>query len=139
MATKTKHTPTPWEASGTMPATDRKRASITIGRFVGTDYRAVLAVYGDTEEQADAEADFVLRACNSHHNLLAACKKAQRPRELLTAEELGERLRVRPDTVRAWSRRGLIPRLELSYKVIRYDPVAVIAALTDRKKGGDRG
>jgi DNA-binding transcriptional MerR regulator len=58
--------------------------------------------------------------------------------ELLTAEEIAERLRVRPDTVRAWSRRRLIPRVRLSPKVIRYDPAAVIAALTGRQKGDRR-
>ena len=56
--------------------------------------------------------------------------------ELLAAEELAERLRVRASTVRAWSRRGLIPRVQLSPKLIRYDQRAVVAALTEREEGG---
>ncbi len=59
--------------------------------------------------------------------------------ELLTAEELAERLRVRPDTVRGWARRGLIPKVQLSPKVIRFDPRAVVEAMTRRQasEGGD--
>ena len=60
--------------------------------------------------------------------------------ELLTAEELAERLRIRPGTVRAWSRQRLIPRVQLSPKVIRYDLTAVVEALTEsaarQLKGG---
>lgn len=50
--------------------------------------------------------------------------------ELLTARELAKRLRVSPETVRAWARRGAIPALRLSPKVIRYDAQAVLAALS---------
>lgn len=50
--------------------------------------------------------------------------------ELLTAEELARRLRVSPETVRAWARRGYIPALRLSPKVIRYNAEAVLAALS---------
>ena len=59
---------------------------------------------------------------------------SQATTELLTAEELAQRVRVRPDTVRSWSRRGLIPRVQLSPKVIRYDLQSVIAA----KRAWDR-
>ena len=59
--------------------------------------------------------------------------------DLITAEELAARLRVQPDTIRVWSRRGLIPRVQLSPKVIRYNTSAVIEALTRRREheGGD--
>lgn len=49
--------------------------------------------------------------------------------ELLTADELAERLRVRPGTIRLWSRRGRIPSIRISGKVIRFDVSAVIGAL----------
>ena len=55
-------------------------------------------------------------------------------KELLTADELARRLRVRPDTVRNWARRKLIPRLQLSPKVIRFDLQAVIEAVTARQR-----
>ena len=55
--------------------------------------------------------------------------------KLLTATELAEHLRVRPDTVRTWSRQRVIPRIKLSRKVIRYELAAVVAALT-RRSGG---
>lgn len=57
-------------------------------------------------------------------------------REVLTAEELAERLRVRPGTVREWARRGVIPRLALSPKVIRFELDAVLAALAKRTGKG---
>jgi len=60
--------------------------------------------------------------------------------ELLTARELAKRLRVSPETVRAWARRGCIPTLRLSPKVIRYSAEAVLAALsTTPAKGVARG
>lgn len=48
--------------------------------------------------------------------------------ELLTARELGSRLRVSPETVRAWGRRGFIPTVRLSRKVIRFNLQAVLEA-----------
>ncbi len=60
--------------------------------------------------------------------------------ELLTARELAKRLRVSPETVRAWARRGCIPTLRLSPKVIRYNAEAVLAALSAAPaKGVARG
>jgi excisionase family DNA binding protein len=50
--------------------------------------------------------------------------------DLLTARELGKRFRVAPDTVREWARRGSIPTVRLSRKVIRFDLQAVLAALS---------
>ncbi|MFA6045976.1 MAG: helix-turn-helix domain-containing protein [Phycisphaerales bacterium] len=50
--------------------------------------------------------------------------------ELLTARELAKLLRVSPETVRDWARRGCIPTLRLSPKVIRYNAEAVLAALS---------
>ena len=60
-------------------------------------------------------------------------------KELLTTEELARRLRVAPATIRSWARRGCIPTLRLSPKVIRYDAEAVLAALsTTPAKGGGK-
>ena len=50
--------------------------------------------------------------------------------ELLTAEELAERLRVKPDTVRIWTRAGRIPCVRITPKVVRYDVAAVLAKLS---------
>ncbi len=54
--------------------------------------------------------------------------------ELLTADELAVRLRVRPSTVRNWSRRGLIPVRKLSPKVLRYVAAEVIDALANPQR-----
>ena len=49
--------------------------------------------------------------------------------ELLTADELADRLKVRPDTVRSWSRQGRIPAIRITHKVVRFDFDAVVKAL----------
>ena len=51
---------------------------------------------------------------------------------LLTAEELAEQLRLTTNTVRAYARRGLIPAIRITPKVIRYDPERVRQALQTR-------
>ncbi len=58
--------------------------------------------------------------------------------ELITADEVAERLQVRPATVRQWARCGWIPTVRLSPKVVRYDLKAVVKAMTKRQaaKGG---
>ena len=48
---------------------------------------------------------------------------------LVTAEELAKQLSLSPGTVRRWAQAGIIPRLRLSGKVIRFDPAEVEAAL----------
>ncbi len=57
-----------------------------------------------------------------------------KPTELLTADELAERLRVRPATIRLWAREGRIPRIRISGKVIRFDVSAVIDLLQTNEK-----
>lgn len=61
----------------------------------------------------------------------------QQATELMTARELAKRLRVSPETVRAWARRGYIPTLRLSPKVIRYNAEAVLAVLAERAEKGE--
>ncbi len=55
----------------------------------------------------------------------------------LTAEQLAANLGVRPDTIRDWGRRGLIPRIKLSHKIVRYDLEDVVAVLL-KKRESDR-
>lgn len=51
------------------------------------------------------------------------------PEDLLTAGELAERLKVKPATIRQWSRSGRIPARKLSHKIIRYCLSDVVSAL----------
>lgn len=55
--------------------------------------------------------------------------------EYLTAEELAKKLRVKSDTIRELARRGKIPAIRISPKVIRFDPAAVDDALRQRGVG----
>lgn len=52
---------------------------------------------------------------------------------LMTADEVAGRLNVRPATVRQWARRGWIPTVRLSRKVLRYNLDAVVEAMTNRQ------
>ena len=56
-------------------------------------------------------------------------------KKLETAEELAQRLHLKPSTIRKWSRQGKIPAVRISPKVVRFDPIAVLAALSE---GGAR-
>ena len=54
--------------------------------------------------------------------------------DFVTAEELAERLHVRPRTVQEWARRGRIPTVRLSSKVVRYSVAAVIQAVSENRR-----
>ena len=61
----------------------------------------------------------------------------------MTANELADLLRLKPDTIRLWTRESIIPAIRITGKVIRYDPVEVERALRGRsderaRKGGPR-
>lgn len=49
--------------------------------------------------------------------------------ELLTAEELADRLKVSPRTVKEWARAGRIPEVRLSAKVRRFLLTEVIRVM----------
>ena len=55
--------------------------------------------------------------------------------ELLTAEELGERLKLSPNTIRAWSRHRRIPTVWLSSTTRRFDYDEVLKSLRTRTEG----
>jgi len=58
--------------------------------------------------------------------------------ELLTADELADRLRLKPETIRIWTREGIIPAIRVTAKVIRYDLGEVETALRERSADRDR-
>ena len=45
---------------------------------------------------------------------------------------LAASLGVKPGTIRDWGRCGLIPRVKISHKIVRYDPKDVVAAMKKR-------
>lgn len=59
---------------------------------------------------------------------------------MMTANEVAEQLRLRPGTIRLWTREGIIPAMRLTPKVVRYDLAEVESALRKRsnlKEGKD--
>ena len=54
--------------------------------------------------------------------------------EMMTADEVAEKLRVRPGTVRGWAREGLIPVIRLTSKVVRFDLEKVVESLAEKQE-----
>lgn len=89
------HTPTPWRAvgqGGTADGGSSKQHPCFLGRILNDDGQVIvsdgmfLGVIGATPEEAEANAEFIVRAVNSHEDLLAIAKRA-----------LSESARVHPD------------------------------------------
>lgn len=59
--------------------------------------------------------------------------------ELLTPEELAARLAVAPGTVKEWARRGRIPSVRISPKVVRFYMPDVVGALREEAKAAKGG
>ena len=58
--------------------------------------------------------------------------------ELITAEELADRLKVSPHTIRLWNRSGKIPAVWLSATVRRFDFDEVMLTLRQRGESPER-
>lgn len=54
--------------------------------------------------------------------------------EFLTAEQLAERLRLTPETIRRWARGKRIPSVRITPKVIRFNWEEVARALSTTSK-----
>ena len=60
---------------------------------------------------------------------------------LVTAEEIARLIGVTRRTISAWARKGKIPRIKITGKVVRFDPDQVVRALKSRatdEPGGRR-
>lgn len=55
---------------------------------------------------------------------------AELPKELLTPRELADRLRISSGTLRKWAKDGLIPKVQIKAGTFRYDPAAVVEAMS---------
>ena len=51
---------------------------------------------------------------------------------LMTATEVGEMLRLKPETVKRLARVGQIPAIRVNNKVLRFDPQAVLGAIREQ-------
>jgi len=54
--------------------------------------------------------------------------------ELLTLDELAQRLKLHPVTVRGLKRRGVIPSIRIGHRTLRFEYAAVLDAL---RQAGD--
>lgn len=59
--------------------------------------------------------------------------------ELLTAEQVADRLGIRPATVRRWARAGIIPVVAPTAKIRRYIWASVVEALKRHTGGSAKG
>lgn len=71
--TEIKHTPLPWKGSHiTKDVHCRDLKIIYSASYEDGENSEPARVYGDTTKQLEANAEFILRACNSHYELLEA-------------------------------------------------------------------
>jgi excisionase family DNA binding protein len=57
-------------------------------------------------------------------------------RTKMTADELADVWKLQAETIRLWTRQGIIPAIRMTGKVVRYDPVEVEEAL--RRRSAER-
>ena len=57
--------------------------------------------------------------------------------EMLSAEELSSRLKLRPNTLLAWARRGKIPSVKLGRKTVRFSYEAVVAVIDKARENAE--
>ena len=53
--------------------------------------------------------------------------------ELLTPEQMAQRLGVSSDTLLQWAIKGRVPRIKVNARIIRFDPEAVLRALQEEE------
>jgi excisionase family DNA binding protein len=54
--------------------------------------------------------------------------------ELLTADEMAKKVRLKPATVLEWARLGKIPSVRVNAKTVRFDPADVVAAMKETSR-----
>ena len=59
--------------------------------------------------------------------------------ELLDANGLAERLKLRPATILGWARSGRIPSVKISHKCVRFDFEQVVESLRSSTNGSGDG
>lgn len=53
--------------------------------------------------------------------------------EILTANELATRLKLKPETIRVWAREGRIPSIRPTQKILRFDLQKVLQAISTER------
>ena len=54
--------------------------------------------------------------------------------EILTANELAARLKLKPETIRVWAREGRIPSIRPTQKILRFDLQKVLQAISSERR-----
>ena len=60
---------------------------------------------------------------------------SETPQNLLTVQDIADRLQVNPETVRRWAWSGELPMVRLGKKAIRFNPADVDRFIADRTTG----
>lgn len=50
-------------------------------------------------------------------------------KEIVTVTQLAKRLQLKPETIRIWARKGIIPSLHPTSKTLRFDVESVLTAM----------
>ena len=66
-----KHTELPWRVSESKREPNLVKIGTGDGGWLGLAH-----VFGDSDEEAEANAEFIVRAVNCHDDLLEACRRA---------------------------------------------------------------
>jgi len=56
-------------------------------------------------------------------------KGQEMQREIVTVTQLAKRLQLKPETIRIWARKGIIPSLHPTPKTLRFDVESVLTAM----------
>lgn len=54
--------------------------------------------------------------------------------EILTANELAAKLKLKPETIRVWAREGRIPSIRPTPKILRFDLQKVLQAISTERR-----
>ena len=68
------HTPGPWEFA---PGYDNTDGDLSLGGIIGADGTHIVRVWND-QDNAKADAQFIITACNAHEELVSIVEKLSR-------------------------------------------------------------
>lgn len=89
---ETKHTPLPWEALKGGPIVHQRESD---GYVYVADTDVCTNVYHPSRDLIKANAEFIVKACNCHDDLLEACKRTKHFLEVCHRASVGRNQRIK--------------------------------------------